>query len=144
MQKVARKTDEYKSLIGEIGRLLENARNKIASTVNTALVETYWHIGKYIVEYEQKGGARAEYGSDLLNRLSNDLTLKYGKGFGRSNLQYMRKLYISFQKCGTLSRVLSWGHYYEILKADDPLEISFYTLGSARRSGGASGSLNDR
>ena len=127
MQKVARKKDEYDSLIGEIGRLLENARNKIASTVNTALVETYWHIGKYIVEYEQKGNTRAEYGSDLLNRLSRDLTLKYGKGFGRSNLQYMRKLFISFSKCGTLSRILSWGHYYEILKADDPLEISFYT-----------------
>lgn len=127
MQKVTRKTDEYELLIGEIGRLLENARSKIASTVNTALVETYWLIGKYIVEYEQKGGARAEYGSDLLNRLSSDLTLKYGKGFGRSNLQYMRKLYISFPKCGTLSRILSWGHYYEILKADDPLEISFYT-----------------
>ena len=117
MDKITKqKTGEYALLIDEIGRLLENARNKIASTVNTALVETYWHIGKYIVEYEQSGGARAEYGSGLLNRLSNDLTLTYGKGFGRSNLQYMRKLYTVFPKCGTLSDFLSWSHYYELFR----------------------------
>ncbi len=128
MNKIAKqKTGAYELLINEIGILLENARKNVASTVNAVLVETYWHIGKYIVEYEQQGGARAEYGSDLLNRLSSDLTLAYGKGFGRTNLQYMRKLYISFPKCGTVSRILSWSHYYEILKADDPLEISFYT-----------------
>lgn len=127
MKKVTKSVGDYELLIGDIGRLLENARNHIASAVNTVLVETYWHIGKYIVEYEQKGDARAQYGSNLLNLLSRDLSLKYGKGFGRSNLQYMRKLYICFPKCGTVSRVLSWSHYYEILKADDPLEISFYT-----------------
>lgn len=118
---------QYQELISDIGGLLANARQHIASSVNTILVETYWQIGRYIVEYEQKGAERAEYGSNLLNRLSNDLTLKYGKGFGKSNLLYMRKLYITFPKSGTLSHLLSWSHYYEILKSDDALEISFYT-----------------
>ncbi len=127
MEQVKEYETEYKLLIDEIGTLLENARKNIASAVNTVLVDTYWHIGQYIVEYEQKGNARAEYGSNLLNRLSRDLTLKYGKGFGKSNLLYIRKLYISFPKSGTVSHLLSWSHYYEILKADDPLEISFYT-----------------
>ena len=118
---------QYQELVSDIGGLLANARQHIASSVNTILVETYWQIGRYIVEYEQKGAERAEYGSNLLNRLSNDLTLKYGKGFGKSNLLYMRKLYISFPKSGTLSHLLSWSHYYEILKSDDAMEISFYT-----------------
>lgn len=107
---------QYQELVSDIGGLLANARQNIASSVNTILVETYWQIGRYIVEYEQKGAERAEYGSNLLNRLSNDLTLKYGKGFGKSNLLYMRKLYITFPKSGTLSHLLSWSHYYEILK----------------------------
>ncbi len=118
---------QYQELVSDIGGLLANARQHIATSVNTILVETYWQIGRYIVEYEQKGAERAEYGSNLLNRLSNDLTLKYGKGFGKSNLLYMRKLYITFPKSGTLSHLLSWSHYYEILKSDDALEISFYT-----------------
>ena len=118
---------QYQELVSDIGGLLANARQHIASSVNTILVETYWQIGRYIVEYEQKGAERAEYGSNLLNRLSNDLTLKYGRGFGKSNLLYMRKLYITFPKSGTLSHLLSWSHYYEILKSDDALEISFYT-----------------
>jgi len=117
----------YQVLLGEIGTLLNDARSKVAYSVNTILVDTYWQIGKYIVEYEQYGNEKAEYGSNLVSRLSADLLRLYGKGFGRSNLQYMRKLYSAFPICGTLSRKLSWSHYYEILKADDPLEISFYT-----------------
>jgi predicted nuclease of restriction endonuclease-like (RecB) superfamily len=79
------------------------------------------------VEFEQKGNQRAEYGTQLFERLSKDLTLLYGKGFGRSNLLYMRKLYQCFPISGTLSHLLTWSHYYEILKADNPLEISFYS-----------------
>jgi hypothetical protein len=82
------------------------------------LVQTYWEIGHYIVEFEQQGNERAEYGTQLFERLSKDLTLQYGKGFGRSNLLYMRKLYLSFPISGTLSHLLTWSHYYEILKAN--------------------------
>lgn len=119
-------TNDYKLLKQEIGELLCQGREQAGRAVNTILVQTYWHIGRHIVEFEQSGNAKSEYGSDLLNRLSKDLTLEYGKGFGRSNLFYMRKLYLAFQNSGTLSHKLSWGHYYEILKADDELEIGFY------------------
>ncbi|WP_202800250.1 YhcG family protein [Pontibacter sp. BAB1700] len=79
------------------------------------------------VEFEQGGKEKAAYGSDLLNQLSRDLTLEFGKGFSRSNLVYMRKFYLAFSKSETLSHQLSWSHYFEILKADNQLEISFYT-----------------
>lgn len=118
--------NQYNSLIDQIGVLLSEGRQKAVQAVNTILVQTYWQIGRYIVEFEQNGNERAEYGSQLFERLSKDLTQLYGKGFGRSNLLYMRKIYLSFQISGTLSHKLTWSHYYEILKADSELEIGFY------------------
>jgi predicted nuclease of restriction endonuclease-like (RecB) superfamily len=117
---------QYKQLISQIGDLLTTGREQAAVQVNTILVQTYWGIGRYIVEFEQKGNEKAEYGSQLFERLSKDLTLAYGKGFSRSNLSYMRKIYISFQKRETLSHKLTWSHYFEILNADSELEIGFY------------------
>ena len=122
----------YAGLVGAIGELLEHARAKIATTANTTLVETYWRTGRYIVEYEQSGSDRAKYGSSLLAVLSRDLTRLHGKGFNRSNLQYMRKLYRHFPKCTTLSCKLSWSHYLEILKCSDELAIGFYSAECAR------------
>lgn len=119
-------SNEYAGLIDSIGQLLHSARQSVATAVNTILVDTYWQIGKYIVEYEQKGNIRAEYGGFLIDRLSRDLTERFGKGFGKSNLLYIRKFYTVFQKGGTPSHLLTWSHYYEILKLDDPLEINFY------------------
>lgn len=112
----------YNLLIDKIGILLSDGRKKAAQQVNTILVQTYWEVGRHIVEFEQGGNERAEYGTQLFERLSKDLTEAYGKGFGRSNLIYMRKLYISFPISGTLSHVLTWSHYYEILKSDSELE----------------------
>ncbi|OHE00535.1 MAG: hypothetical protein A2W82_07015 [Sulfurimonas sp. RIFCSPLOWO2_12_36_12] len=117
----------YTQLVGQIGNLLSIGREKAACSVNSILVQTYWEIGRYIVEFEQNGNEKAEYGTALFERLSKDLTIAYGKGFGRSNLLYMRKLYLTFQISGTLSHKLTWSHYYEILKADSELEIGFYT-----------------
>ncbi|MBO4556788.1 MAG: DUF1016 family protein [Elusimicrobiales bacterium] len=123
---VPERDNGYSGLIQSIGQLLGKARAQIAANVNIVMVQTYWHIGKYIVEYQQKGSSRAGYGDELLISLSKDLTLKFGKGFSRSNLTYMRKFFLAFPKCETLSHKLSWSHYFEILKADDPLELSFY------------------
>ena len=106
----------YNKLVSDIGTLLNNGRKQIAIAVNTSMVQSYWSIGKYIVEFEQKGNERAEYGSNLINRLSRDLTERYGKGFSKSNLLYIRKLYFVFQKSETLSHLLTWSHFYEILK----------------------------
>ena len=122
----------YSDLVGAIGELLERARERIATTANTALVETYWNTGRYIVEYEQHGLDRAKYGSRLLSTLARDLTLKHGSGFNRNNLQYMRKLYRAFPICTTLSCKLSWSHYLEILKCSDELEIGFYVAECVR------------
>jgi len=100
----------YSGLIQSIGQLLGNARAQIAANVNTVMVQTYWHIGKYIVEYQQKGSSRAGYGDELLLKLSKDLRQLYGAGINRNNLQYMRKLYMTFPNCTTLSCKLSWSH----------------------------------
>lgn len=127
---------EYQSLIDQIGELLANGRSQAAKVVNTILVQTYWQIGRHIVEFEQGGKDKSEYGSELLDRISKDLTLSFGKGFSRSNLFQIRQFYIKFQKIQTLSgqlainenlsHKLSWSHYIEILKAENELEIGFY------------------
>jgi predicted nuclease of restriction endonuclease-like (RecB) superfamily len=117
----------YSELIEKIGSLLQQGRQQAAQSVNTILVQTYWFIGQHIVEFEQKGNEKAEYGSQLFERLSKDLKLTYGKGFSKSNLLYMRKLYLYFPISETLSHLLTWSHYFEILKADSELEISFYS-----------------
>jgi len=117
----------YTELVTQIGDLLDKGRAQAARAINIALLQTYWQVGKNIVEYEQEGKPKADYGSGLLNKLSRDLSERYGKGFGRSNLFYMRKLYTSFSNSGTLSHKLTWSHYYEILKADNDLEVHFYT-----------------
>lgn len=120
-------THSYSNLITQIGALLHNGRQKATQQVNTILVQTNWLIGQHIVEFEQNGNEKAEYGSALFERLSKDLTLAYGKGFSRSNLLYMRKLYICFPISETVSHLLTWSHYFEILKANSDLEISFYS-----------------
>ena len=79
-----------------------------------------------IVEYEQGGKAKGDYGKALLDNLSRDLTLLHGRGFSRSNLVYMRLLYLRYPISQKLSDLLSWSHYVELLKIDDDLERSFY------------------
>lgn len=118
--------DNYKTLVENIGSLLSESKKQVAQTVNNVLVKTYWEIGRYIVEFEQNGKERAEYGDELLVTLSKDLTLAYGKGFSKSNLFQIRQFYLKFQKFQTLSGKLSWSHYVEILKCDDELELGFY------------------
>lgn len=112
--------NQYGNLIHEIGQLLQKGREHIAATVNTTMVDTYWCVGRHIVEYEQGGEARAEYGAGLIKRLSKDLTRLYGKGFSRSNLIYIRRLYLTFPKSETLSHLLTWSHYFEILHRERP------------------------
>ena len=123
---VTQPSAEYSQLIDQIGDLLEKARNNIATAANTILVKTYWTVGQYIVEYEQQGNAKANYGDELIGRLSQDLRIRYGKGFSRSNLFMTRSFYLRFPKIQTLSGILSWSHYIELLKVDDPLEMEFY------------------
>ena len=117
---------DYKQLIQNVGEALQRGRNAFAVAVNKVMVRSYWEIGQHIIKYEQKGHSKAEYGSEILKRLSEDLTKRYGKGFSRSNVFYMRKIYSTYPEIERLSNVLSWSHYIELMKLDDDLERSFY------------------
>lgn len=116
----------YQKLVSDISQLWDQAKERAINAVNTEQLDANWQTGKYIVEYEQGGKVRAEYGKQLLINLARDLTARKGKGFSRSNLSYMRKLYITFPKCETLSHILTWSHYFELLKCDNDLELQFY------------------
>lgn len=93
----------YGALLTGISELLDEARRTSARTINAVLAATYWEVGRQIVEFEQVGAKRAEYGSTLLQRLSADLTTRFGRGFSRSNLQQMRLFYLGWEICQTLS-----------------------------------------
>ena len=117
---------DYQELIAKIGDLLTQSRTQAAASINSLLVQTYWSIGKHIIEFEQKGQEKAAYGTKIFDQLSKDLSKNHGKGFGRSNLVYIRKLYLKYPIGGTLSHQLNWSIYYELLKIEDELERSFY------------------
>ena len=140
-------TKKYTALLNNIGTTVQKARENAVKAINTELVNAYWHIGKYIVEFEQGGKQRAAYGAELLVKLSSDLKLKYGKGFSRSSLQLMRLFYIRYPKFDTTtlkrpirqtvsgkSQIyqtvsgisLSWSHYAELLTVSDDLARNFY------------------
>lgn len=90
------------------------------------MVKANWQIGRHIVEFEQHVQERAEYGSDLLARLSRDLRLRYGKGFGRRNILDMRRFYLAYQKWQTVSAKLSWSHYIALIGVSDITARQFY------------------
>lgn len=114
------------SFIKDIKSIIEESKKLVTRSVNTIMLQTYWNIGRRIVEEEQKGNERAEYGSALLKELSKELTREYGKGYSRSNLQSMRILFLNYPKCQTLSGKLSWSHYLLLLGISDINERSFY------------------
>jgi predicted nuclease of restriction endonuclease-like (RecB) superfamily len=124
--KLESQTNNYQGLISQISETYTSGQQKAIMAVNTNMVKTYWEIGQYIIEFEQKGVQRAEYGKSLLSQLSKDLKLIHGKGFSVSNIQRMRQLYVVFPICAELPHKLNWTHLVELLKIDNPLERSFY------------------
>ena len=112
----------YKS----IKTILDKARSKSFKSVNTIMVQAYWHIGKAIIEGEQRGQQRAEYGTALIEDLSRRLTVGYGQGFNKTNLWYMKQFYITFQILHALRGELSWTHYRLLLKIVKPEAREFY------------------
>ena len=118
--------EHYDLLLTRVGELLEVGRTQVRQQINTILVETYWHIGQHIVEFEQQGEHSAQYGKQLLDLLSKDLKRLYGKGFSRSNIYQMRQLYLCYPKIQTMSGKLGWSVYCELLSVSDPLARSFY------------------
>lgn len=116
----------------EIKELLYSAKNKVYQTINTTMTQTYFQIGKRIVEEEQGGVSRAEYGKSLLKLLSVQLINEFGKGFSVDNLENMRRFYIAFQKSETVSRKfeLSWSHYIFLTRIENINERNFYEIES--------------
>ena len=108
----------YTLLLNSIGEILQKSREKAYLQVNQILVQTYWEVGKYIVEYEQQGKERATYGSKILESLSQDLTQKYGAGFSTRSLSKFRQFYTLFPIWSTVSAKLSWSHYCLILRLE--------------------------
>ncbi len=118
-------TSEFYNKIVE---LLKNARNKVVQTVNTTMVYTYFEIGRLIIEEEQRGKKRADYGQKILKGLSKRLIKDFGKGFSETNLKQMRQFYLTYSKSQTLSDhfTLSWSHYLFLMRIGNEDERLFY------------------
>ena len=146
---------DYDSILSDLSELLEQSRRLTARSVNAIMTATYWEIGRQIVEVKQKGEERAEYGKELLKKLSKDLTDKFGRGFSERNLEQMRLFYLTWQisqtlsaksadaKNPTVSRIftiediaksfpLPWSHYTLLLSCKDKNEREFYETESLR------------
>ena len=110
----------------KISDIITANKNKMIYQINNTLVLNNFMIGKIIVENEQNGNIRAEYGKDILNKLSKKLTNKFGIGYSRSGLQNMRLFYNKYKNCQPLASNLSWSHYCYLIYIDDDNERSFY------------------
>lgn len=119
-------------LAGRITTIIETARNRVQSVIDHEMVYAYWQIGREIVEDEQKGERRAEYGKAQIQNLSRELTQRHGKGFDRSNLWNMRAFFLAFPILDAVRRELSWTHYRLLLRIDDPQKRSFYEIECAK------------
>ncbi len=129
-------TTTYTNFVSEITNLLEARRHKASQAVNSVLVVTYWEIGRRIVEEEQAGSTRANYGEKLLERLGLDLTSNFGRGFSERNLGIMRQFYLAFSEENQIPQTLSaefknpfslgWSHYVLLLRTRSPEARAFY------------------
>ncbi|WP_201193932.1 PDDEXK nuclease domain-containing protein [Pseudomonas fluorescens] len=114
------------SLLGHLGELIRDARQKVLRTVDTVQVQTCWQIGRHVVEYEQQGARRAAYGKQLLAMLAKSLTAEFGKGFDETNLRKMRLFYQAFPIRDALRLELSWTHYRRLLRVDSDAARAWY------------------
>lgn len=116
---------EVNETFKNIKELVINSRNKVYRAVNTEMLKLYWHIGKRIMDIQNKE-ERAIYGDEVVFKLSQKLTIEFGKGFSSRNLRRMRKFYILFPIWTTVLSQLSWSHYMELIKIEDESIRSFY------------------
>lgn len=127
---------ELTNFYSDIKDILANARKKAFSAVNFAMVEAYWLIGKRIVEEEQNGKERAEYGEYLIHELSKELSADLGKGFSYANLWNFRQFYLTFpsqEKLYALRRELTWTHYRMIMRVENPKAMDYYMKEAAEQ-----------
>lgn len=117
---------ELSYVVGQIKSILYKARSNVVSQVNGELLKAYWNIGRIVCEYEQSTPERADYGKQIMKNLSKELTREFGKGFSVSNLQFMRRFYLTYSIQQTVSVKLGWSHYCELLTITDSDKLSFY------------------
>lgn len=110
-------------LFTSIKEIIIQSREKVFRVANSTLLLTYWQIGKLIIEEEQNGKERAEYGKYTLKNLSKKLTLEFGKGFDYTNLSNMRKFYMVFPIVDALRQQLSWTHYLWLRTEQDRINF---------------------
>lgn len=107
-------------VIQEIKQIVTQARQKTYAAINSAMVEAYWQLGKRIVEEEQQGKGRADYGTQLVKMLSKELTSEFGKGFSVGSLYYFRQFYNTFPEIfATPWRILTWSHYKRLMQVSN-------------------------
>lgn len=120
--------------IQEIKRIVADARQKVYAAINSAMVEAYWQMGKRIVEQEQQGKGRADYGARLLKTLSQELTAEFGKGFSVPSLYNYRLFYLTFPEIfSTPWRILTWSHYKRLLTVQNAEARAWYQKEAAEQ-----------
>lgn len=120
--------------IQEIKQIITHARQKAYAAINSSMVEAYWQMGKRIVEQEQLGKERADYGTQLLKLLSRELTKEFGKGFSTNSLYYFRQFYLAFpEKFPTAWGVLTWSHFKRSLSVTKPEARAWYLKEAAEQ-----------
>lgn len=113
--------------IEEVKQIVRQARQKAYSAINTTMVEAYWQLGKRIVEQEQVGKERADYGKQLLKTLSKELTMNFGKEFSTNTLYYYRQFYLMFPEIfPTAWGILTWSHYKRLISVTNPDAREWY------------------
>lgn len=117
------------NFVEQVKQLLRKAQQNAIRSVNSLMVQTYFELGKRIVEEEQNGKSEAAYGEYLLQNLSEELTVEFGKGYSRRNLELIRKFYLSYRFAKSpISQSLTWTHYLNLMRIDNEEERSFYEI----------------
>ncbi len=143
----AKKVVPRSAFFDEVRAILAQARQRAYAAVNVAMVEAYWEIGRRIVEEEQQGKERAEYGAALIKELSKQLTAEFGKGFAVANIKNFKQFYLTvpdFQKSYALCSLLSWPHYRLIMRVEGESAREYYIRETAEQSSPSVAATNIR
>jgi predicted nuclease of restriction endonuclease-like (RecB) superfamily len=124
----------FAPLLGSLRQLITDSRQQVLRAVDVVQVQTYWHIGRHIVEFEQDGAQRAAYGQRLLPQLGQALAAEFGRGFDATNLRHMRAFYQAFPIRDAVRRELSWTHYRLLLRVDSAEARQWYVQESAAQN----------
>jgi len=126
LQAIKATSRSFEGLVRELREFITESRRQIVRAVDFAQVQTCWGVGRYIVEFEQGGAAKASYGTKLLPRLAETLTAEFGRGFDARNLQNMRLFYLAFPIWNAVSSKLTWTHYRTLLRIEDVKAREWY------------------